>query len=103
MRFHGLSVGKAGAGAKNGIFEQRCKVEQICKVVSTKDWCYGIPTLIDVRDDPSVNICVLVWTRIGVVVVEIWGEIPLLRGKWCRSHWGEWYGVPGGCRIVWQL
>ena len=72
---HGFSVAKAGAGAKNGIFEHRCKV------VSTKDWCFGIPTLIDVRDDPSVNICVLGWTRIGVVVVEIWGEIPPRRGK----------------------
>ena len=43
----GFSVANAGAGAKNGIFGESYKV--LC----SKEWCYGIPTLIDVRDDRS--------------------------------------------------
>jgi len=39
-------------------------------------------------------------TRIGVVVVEIWGGIPRLGEIWRRSQWGEWYGVPGSYTMV---
>ena len=65
----GVSVAKVVAGAKNGIFGQRCRV------LSTKYWCYGVPTLIDVRDDPTVSVCMLGLTMVALVVVEIWGEI----------------------------
>jgi hypothetical protein len=65
-----------------GIFGQRCKV------LSTKYWCYGVPTLIDIRGDASVGVCMLVLTRIGVVVVEIWGEVFPFGDIWWRSQWG---------------
>jgi hypothetical protein len=46
---------------------------QRCKVISTKGWRNGVPTLIYVSDDPFVGVCVLGLIRIGVVVVEIGG------------------------------
>ena len=90
----GFSVANPSAGAKNGICGERWKV------LSTKEWCYGIPMRIDVRNNPSVGVCELRLTRTAVVVVEIWGEVPPLVGIWWRSQWGEWYRVPGSGRIV---
>ena len=79
---------------KMGVFGQRCKV------LSAKELCYGVATLIDVRRDPSVSVCMLGLTRIGVVVVEMQGEIPPPGVIWWRSQRGEWYGVPGSCSMV---
>jgi hypothetical protein len=71
---------------KMGIFGQRCKV------ISTKDRWYGVSTLINVRDDPFVSVCMLGLPMVALVVVEIWGEVSPLGEIWWRSQWGEWYG-----------
>ena len=65
-----------------------------CKVLSIKELSYDIVVLIGVRKDLSVGVRILGLTLVALVVVEIWGEISLLREIWWRSHWGEWYGVP---------
>jgi hypothetical protein len=52
--------------------------------------------LIEVRGDLSVGVRALGLTMVALVVVEIWGEVFPLWQIWCRSQWGEWYGVPGG-------
>ena len=60
-------------------------------VWSARELWDGVVTLIDVRDDPSVSACMVGLTRIGVGVVEIWGEVFPLGQIWLRSQWGEWY------------
>jgi len=61
---------------------------------------YGLVTLIDVRYDPSVIVCMLGLTMVDVVVVEIWGEVSPLWEIWGRCQWGEWYGVAGSYCMV---
>ena|SRR5271170_3289587 len=73
---------------------------QRCKVLSSKELWYGVPTLIEVQEDPSVSVCMLGLTRIGVVVVEMHGEISPLGRIWWRSQWRQWYGVAESCSIV---
>jgi hypothetical protein len=51
--------------------------------------------LIEARGDLSINVCRLGLAMVGLVVVEIWGEVFPLWEIWWRSQWGEWYGVPG--------
>jgi hypothetical protein len=69
-------------------------------VWSARELWDGVVTLIDVRDDLSVSICMLGLTMVGVVVVEMEGQIPPLGQIWWRAQWGEWYGVPGSCTTV---
>jgi len=47
-------------------------------VLCPKYWGYGVPRLIDVGENPPVGLCQLRLTRTGVVVVEMWGEVPPL-------------------------
>ena len=89
----GFSVAIPGGGAKIRIFEERCKV------LSTKEWYYGSPRLIEARDDRSVGVCKLRLTIPGMVVVEMWGEVPGVGGIWWRCRCGEWYRVGGRGRI----
>jgi hypothetical protein len=51
--------------------------------LSTKELWYGVPSLIDVGYDPWVGVWVLGLSRIGVVVVEMWGEVFPVGGIWC--------------------
>ena len=53
----------------------------------------GVVTLIDVRDDLSVSVCMVGLTMVAMVVVEKGVEIPPQWLIWWRSQWGEWYGV----------
>jgi hypothetical protein len=69
-------------------------------VWSARELYDGLVTLIGVTGDPSVGVCMLGLPMVGVVVVEIWGEVSQLGEIWWRSQWGEWYGVPGSCMIV---
>jgi len=55
---------------KMAIFGERCKV------LATKELWYSVPTLIEVGGAPSVSVCMVGLTRIGVVMVEMQGEIP---------------------------
>ena len=51
LSFHlDFELQKLLLGLKMGIFGQ------ICKIISTKEWCYGVLTLIDVGDDHSVSL-----------------------------------------------
>ena len=72
-------------------------------VWSARELWDGVVTLIDVRDDLSVSVCMLGLTMVAIVVVGMGGEIPPLWLIWLRSQWGEWYGVAGSCRIVLSL
>ena len=54
----------------------------------------GLVNLIDVSNDASVIVWMLGLARIGVVVVEIWGEIFPVGEFRVRSPRGGWYGVP---------
>jgi hypothetical protein len=56
---------------KMDIFEDKCKV------LSIKELSYELVVLIEVREDPSVSVFMLVLTLVAVVVVS---EISPLRG-----------------------
>jgi hypothetical protein len=52
-------------------------------VWSARELWYGDVILIDVKDDPSVSVCMLGLTMVAMVVVEIWSEV---------SHLGKFGG-----------
>ena len=70
------------------------------EIISSRECWNVIVVHGEVRGDASVSGYMLGLTRIGVVVVEIWGEVFRLGGIWWRSQWGEWYGVPESCGMV---
>ena len=70
------------------------------EIIPSRECWTVIVVHLQVRGDGSVSGCMLGLTRIGVVVVDIWGEIPPLWEIWWRSQWGEWYGALGSCTTV---
>ena len=58
---------------RKGVFGLRCRV------LSTKEWWYGVPMRIEVRRDLSASVWALDLTTVAVVVVEICGEVSPLR------------------------
>ena len=51
-------------------------------------WLYGLVSLIEVGEDPYVSVCAVRLSRIGVVIVEIWGEVFPPSVIWGISEFG---------------
>jgi hypothetical protein len=98
LSFHlGFQLQKLVLALKREIFEEELEI------ISRRECWNVIVVHMEVRGDGFVSGYMLGLTRIGVVVVEMWGEVSPLGEFWLGFQWGEWYGVPGSCTTVMQL